>query len=359
MTGTSLDGLDTALVRVHGEGLNLSADLVAYRAADLPEPVVDALRPLVRGQAVAPLHVLRTARHLGVIHAQAVAELLDAAGVESQDVEAVICHGQTVWHEPVDQLSWQLFDPWPLVRALGVPVCYDMRQADLIAGGQGAPITPAADNVLFGRGDQDVLVVNLGGICNVTWLGGDTLGEDIGPCNLLIDGLVQRLSGQRYDDGGRLTMTGSVNHELLETMRGHPWFTKDKPRTAGREDFTAAWIDRLLAERDVAVNDACATAAAFVAELIEAAWQSCGNETRSVVLAGGGACNPALVARITQAIGDGATVQTSGELGVPVQAREAMAMAVLGAMSRDGVPITLTQITGADKPGCAGVWAYP
>jgi len=359
MTGTSLDGLDAALVRVAGAGLSLSAELVSHHAVALPEALADALRPMMRGRAVTPLHVLRAARHLGATHAQAVAELLERADTSAEDVEAVVCHGQTVWHAPDDRLSWQLFDPWPLVRTLGVPVCYDLRQADLVAGGQGAPITPAADEVLFGRGDGDVLVVNLGGICNTTWLGGDTRGEDIGPCNLLIDGFVQRLTDAVFDEGGTLTGEGEADPELLGAMRAHPWFTKPKPRTAGREDFDADWIDGLLAEHKVSAADACATAAAFVAELIATAHQSCGSETKHVVLAGGGARNPALVARITQAIGGAAAVQTSDELGVPVQAREAMAMAVLGAMSQDGTPITLPQITGADQPGCAGVWAYP
>jgi len=359
MTGTSLDGLDAALVRVTGDGLDLSVELLGHHADELPAPLVESLRPIMRGGAVTPLHVLRAARHLGVVHAQAVARLLETTGTPPDDVEAVVCHGQTVWHAPDDRLSWQLFDPWPIVRALQLPVCYDLRQADLVAGGQGAPITPAADEVLFGTGDADVLVVNLGGICNVTWLGGDVTGQDLGPCNLLLDGLTQRLADQPFDAGGTLTAAGRVQPSLREAIGQHPWFAKPRPRTAGREDFDADWLDRLLEEHGVTAADACATAAAFIAECVAAARAACGDDTRQVILAGGGALNPSLVATITTAIGDAATVQTSDAVGVPVQAREAMAMAVLGAMSQDGVPITLPQITGADQPGSAGAWVYP
>jgi len=356
MTGTSLDGLDAALVRIAGEGLGLQAQLLHHHNAPLPDALVPALISLTKNQPVTPLHVLRTARHLGVTHAASVAELLDAASIKADDIEAVVCHGQTVWHAPGDRLSWQLFDPWPVVRSLGLPVCYDLRQADLIAGGQGAPITPAADEVLFGDGDKDVLVVNLGGICNVTWIGGDVRGQDIGPCNLLLDGFVQRMSDQAFDAGGKLAAAGAADEDLLAAMRGHPWFEKATPRTAGREDFDAAWIDGLLADRRVSLADACATGVAFIAECVRTA--AAQHQAQRVVLAGGGALNDALVQIIRKNI-PSADVVTSDALGVPVQAREAIAMAVLGAMSQDGTPITLPQITGATRPGCAGVWAYP
>lgn len=359
MTGTSLDGLDAALVRIVGHGQAMRCELACHLAFGLPDDLTDALATIMRDEPVPPIHVMRTARHLGVVHAQAVDALLSRSPIPREHIEAVVCHGQTVWHAPDDRLSWQLMDPWPIVRALRLPVCYDLRQADLIAGGQGAPITPMADRVMFGEAGERVLVANLGGICNVTAIGGDLRGEDLGPCNLLLDGIVQRLAPpKRYDEDGTLAAAGSVNANLLAAMGEHPWFDKPEPRTAGREDFNEAWIDTLLTAHDVTAADACGTAAAFVANLITSFADGRGFDT--LVLAGGGVLNRTLVDQITDAAGAYVgTVVTSDVLGVPAQAREAMAMAVLGAMTCDGQAITAPTITGADAPGRAGVWALP
>jgi len=358
MTGTSLDGLDAALVRIVGEQRGMRAERVHHLSHPLPGPLVDAIMPLARGEAVTPLHVLRTARHLGVVHAEAVSRLLAEAAVQREQIDSVVCHGQTVWHAPEDRLSWQLFDPWPIVRTLRLPVCYDLRQADLVAGGQGAPITPAADRVLFAAEDERVLIANLGGICNITVLTDELIGEDICPCNLLMDGIVRKLDPpRRYDEDGKLTETGRVDEALLAAMTRHPWFEQPRPRTAGREQFSAAWIDQLLDGRSITTADACATAAAMIAGTIAEAAVS--HAVDRIVLAGGGANNQGLAQRISETAPRGAAVSTSEAFGVPIEAREAMAMAVLGAMSRDGLPITIPQITGASEPGRAGVWALP
>ncbi|MEQ9454994.1 MAG: anhydro-N-acetylmuramic acid kinase, partial [Phycisphaeraceae bacterium] len=204
MTGTSLDGLDAALVRVEGVGLSMSAEVVGHHAERLPEGLAETLRSLAEGTAHPAADFLRAGREVGGLYARGVAALLERCGA-GVEVDLVAAHGQTVWHIGEEHLSWQLFDPWPLVREVGVPVVFDLRQADLIAGGQGAPITPIADPILYGR-DRRLAVVNLGGVCNYTVSlpaegGGfpEVVAGDLCPCNLMLDGLARALLGRAYD----------------------------------------------------------------------------------------------------------------------------------------------------------------
>ncbi|MEM6856093.1 MAG: anhydro-N-acetylmuramic acid kinase, partial [Planctomycetota bacterium] len=162
MTGTSLDALDAVLTRIVGTGLDMTAEFVGMHSVDLPDDLRATLLSMANGEAHPPLEYLRTARYIGVFHAQAVADLIQK--FPDEHVDFIVPHGQTIWHAPDDAISWQLFDPWPIVHSLKLPVCYDLRQADLVAGGEGAPITPLADWVMY-RHDADV-VINLGGVAN-------------------------------------------------------------------------------------------------------------------------------------------------------------------------------------------------
>ena len=249
MTGTSLDGLDAALVKIEGTGLDMRAMFEGMVSKPLAGLAPD-LKHLAEGNPAKPIDYLRAARSLGELHADAVDELLankapgsaggsvtphtphqhtspparkrhesdtrsarreNATNDDGSDerrpttdppaepgafkIDFVVAHGQTIWHAPRDdvgRLSWQLFDPWPIVHRLNVPVCYDLRQADLIAGGEGAPITPIADWVMYRSDTRDRTIANLGGVCNVTYLFGgrevsSICASDVGLCNLLID----------------------------------------------------------------------------------------------------------------------------------------------------------------------------
>lgn len=387
MTGTSLDGLDAALIAVTGHGLDLYASLVGTASFDLGElhpGLRHDLRRMASGEALTPLAFLLAARRLGELHAHAVESLCRREGATTIDL--VVAHGQTIWHAPNDRaatadagVSWQLFDPWPVVRRLRVPVLYDLRQADLIAGGQGAPITPLADCVLFRSTRCARFVINLGGICNVTHLPiaatpEQVRGGDIGPCNLLIDGVVRLLHpDQRFDTDGKLASAGRPDPRFAQIVRRtSPFFARPWPRSTGREDFTDAWVKQVVTEAraTIAERDLVASAVDAVAAIIadaageaqrEAGAGGAGAGAMELILAGGGARNPVLAARIAHhasRVGL-AAVRTSDELGVPVEAREAMEFAVLGALSQDGVAITLPGITGAKEPGRAGVWALP
>jgi 1,6-anhydro-N-acetylmuramate kinase len=363
MTGTSLDGIDVAIVRVEGRGLDLRAALL-YLHSDSLGDLPALLRPIASGTPAEPINVLRAARRLGECYARAIAHAASAAGVT---LDLVSAHGQTVWHAPQEHLSWQLLDPWPIVRQVRVPVVYDLRQADLIAGGQGAPITPLSDWILFRDAAVPRLIVNLGGICNVTALPAGAgieavRGYDAGPCNLVLDGAVRLLyPGQAYDDGGRLAASGTVRDDVRPLLRQSPFFARPSPRTTGREDFSDAFVRRLvqsLRERGWSPADVLATLVDAVAAEIAACAAELGRGLE-LVLAGGAVRNATLVSGIARHGGDAVRVRHSDALGVPAAAREALAMAVLAALCQDRVPITLPAVTGAIAPSLAGAWIYP
>lgn len=391
MTGTSLDAIDAVLTRIVGSGLEMTAEFVGAVSVDLPDDLRATLLAMANGEPHPSLDYARAARYVGVFHAEAVAELIKAHGHAAEasgGIDFVVPHGQTIWHAPDDAVSWQLFDPWPIVRTLKLPVCYDLRQADLVAGGQGAPITPMADWFLYR--DKAGVVLNLGGVANATKLfrkesqptGWHIRGFDIGPCNLLLDYFCRQLTGMRYDRDGEVAAKGNI--EVTERADGTPdgmYFDilsgitpiTSEEKSFGREDFTEKMLGDLLQQvrGESPPED-------ILRSTVEAVAQQCGSvccmsSGGDIVLAGGGARNKTLVKAITDYV-EGyevyeqetdtyrpypGKVVLSDDLGIPAEAREAMGFAVLGALSQDGVPITLPAVTGAESPGVAGVWAYP
>ena len=364
MTGTSLDGLDVSLVEVIGKGLDMTARCLGHVSRALG-PLATVLGSMAEGRTHEPLAYMRAARQLGELHADAVDDVCRRFMPGARRLDMVTAHGQTIWHAPEQGLSWQLFDPEPVVRRLNVPVCYDLRQADLIAGGQGAPITPISDWVMFRHPRQSRLIVNLGGVCNMAYLpaGGrpQTIqGADIGPCNLLIDGVVQRLCpDRRMDTDGRIASKGRIDSEVLDLiMQDQPDTHQPHPRSLGREDYSSDWISRLLH----AMPDNLSPAD-IVASVVDAVARMIGRSafaglTDQVVLAGGGAKHPVLVDRVRRAMPDH-QVMLSDDLGIPVSTRESAGFAVLGALCQDRIPISLPQVTGSQAPGVAGRWVLP
>lgn len=375
MTGTSLDGLDVALVKIAGTSLEMKAELIRHTAVELPGELRTTLMSLASGEAREPIVYMRAARALGELHAEALEQMF--AEAPDTPCDFVTAHGQTIWHAPGNQasqrneshagMSWQLFDPWPIVRRLKVPVCYDLRQADLIAGGQGAPLTPLADWVMYR--EQTDMVLNLGGVCNGSWWGQDGRIEarDIVHCNLLLDGLVQRLfPPNRFDPGGSIAAGCEDCFEPAVCLfDDHLSPLIEQQRSLGREQLSEQWFAGLIKAYHAFPDSASypdemllLAASAYIADKVR--WQV-SEHTQRVVVAGGGVKNLALLKCLSIAIETvaGSTLTVSDDLGIPCEAREAMGFAVLGALSQDGVPISLPQVTGATEPGVAGVWAYP
>ncbi|MEM7627339.1 MAG: anhydro-N-acetylmuramic acid kinase [Planctomycetota bacterium] len=364
MTGTSLDALDAVLTRIIGRGLEMTAECVDMVSVPLPDELRSVLLSMASDEPHPAIEFMRAARYLGVVHAQACATLinqhpeLEASG----GVDFIVPHGQTVWHAPADALSWQLFDPWPIVRTLKVPVCYDLRQADLVAGGEGAPITPIADWVMY-REHADV-VINLGGVSNLTFLHDDIAqieGFDQGPCNLMLDGLCRALFDERYDRDGQHALAGAINPQMQVVIQNA---TDEIHRdgSKGREQYSLAWCAALAESclRVGSAEDVLRTAAHICALHISVFPLARG--CKRWVVGGGGVHHPALMQSLQEQADPYEkydVLATSDRFGIPAEAREAMGFAVLGALSADGVPVTLPAVTGSETPGVAGSWAYP
>lgn len=356
MSGTSVDGLDAALVAIEGRGLALQPRLLAHLSRPLGE-LGTALRefadqrPLTAGRIAALLSAFADE------HVKLVRELL---GQQRADLVAV--HGQTVFHQP--PLSWQMFAAAPLVAALGTPVVFDLRAADLAAGGQGAPITPLADFMLFRDAAERRAIVNLGGFANFTGLppcgeSADSAvtalirGGDICVCNQLLNRIARQGFGEPYDPGGRRAAAALPDPGLAPALRSVLEGHARGGRSLGTGDEAFAWADAAL--REAAADVVLRTAADEIGRAIAGRLDP---DLERIVLAGGGARNAALVAAITAGVR--VPVVLSDALGVPLEAREAAEMAVLGALCADRVPITLPQVTGVPSPApLSGLWAYP
>jgi anhydro-N-acetylmuramic acid kinase len=352
MSGTSADGMDAAAVEIGDERPRPSIRLLAHVARDHP----DALRYriiAVGSGAPLPAHDIATLHAaLGDAYASLARELMALVrGVPG----SIAVHGQTIAHFPGEHATLQIGDASRVAIATGVPVVDDFRSADVALGGQGAPLVPFADHLLFADGTPRA-ILNIGGIANVTLLPNDrpddVIAFDTGPGNMVIDQLARR-GGNELDRDGAAAARGTVNEAALATALGHPFFARRGPKSTGREEFGAPFTQQLHADVKAAggsLDDAIATATALTVESIAQALDD--GPWRELVIAGGGARNRELVERLRRRTR--VRVRFSDELGIPAEAREAVAFAILGAYRMRGEPNTLPRCTGASRAVSAG-----
>ena len=359
MSGTSLDGVSTALVRLEADPPK--ATLVAFRQEPYAAPergaIIDAM---ARGtpRDLAFLHVA-----LGERFAGAVLSLLAEAKVSPRDLSFIASHGQTVWHEP-GRATLQLGDAAVIAERIGVRVVSDFRARDVAAGGQGAPLVPLADVMLFGHEERGRLLLNLGGIANFTWVPrrgvtDGALAFDTGPGVGVIDSVTRRVDPEAtFDRDGERARRGRPVQRLLEELLADPYFEQAPPKSTGRERFGIEYADRLLARVRAAggsENDAIATATALTAESIARAverWAGA-DKGAELVISGGGAKNPAIVERLAARVQPRPVVRFD-QLFFDGEAKEAVAFAFLGHQSILGRPGNLPAATGARGPRILG-----
>lgn len=370
MSGTSLDGTDAAVLALRGtEPADLAATLLGFRTVPHPERLRERLREAVgRGSSreLARLH-----RELGTVFATALRAVLDECGLSPGALAAVGSHGQTFWHDPPLEgrpgASLQLGCAATLAEATGVRVVHDFRARDVAAGGHGAPLVPWPDWVLLRRPGTGRALQNLGGMGNVTFLPRDGGPEDVrafdtGPGVALLDGAARRASGGRdaWDIDGRGAARGTADAALVEELLEHPFFGVVPPRSTGRETFGERFLDHLVERARPYSRDDWDD---LLATLVELTTRSVARALHDflpregvdeVVLTGGGARNPTLVAALTRAL-DPLPVRTGGEaLGLDPDAREAAAFAVLAWAHLENVPGNLPAATGASGPRVLG-----
>jgi anhydro-N-acetylmuramic acid kinase len=354
MSGTSLDGADAALVDFSPSMPRTLAFASVAFAPALRERVLQLSAPGEDGLDLAGAVSLELAE----VYARAAAEVLAESRVAASDVEAIGCHGQTVRHRPERGFTIQLNDPARLAELSGIDVVADFRRRDMAAAGQGAPLVPAFHEAVFRHASISRAVVNIGGISNVTWMpaSGAMRGFDCGPGNVLLDGWARTHLGTDYDQDGAWAAQGRIQPTLLETFLAEPYLAAAPPKSTGRELFRGEWLDAKPV-REHSAADVQATLTEFTARAIVAAIDRFCVPTDEIYLAGGGARNPTLVARIA-ANAAGRPVARTDLLGVPTGHVESMAFAWLAMKFTRREPIDLTTVTGARAPRILGA-LYP
>jgi anhydro-N-acetylmuramic acid kinase len=354
MSGTSLDGMDAALVRLTGPTRAELVDFVT-RAYSVEERT--ALRQALAGgdaPSLARLHV-----RLGEWAAEAVETLLVQARVPASELELIAFHGQTIWHEP-PVVTWQLGEPAVLAERFGVRVVSNFRARDLAAGGQGAPLVPMADVLLFAAADGPRVLLNLGGMANITYAPRQAQEEgvlafDTGPGVAVIDGVAARVDRRRtYDRDGLLAAQGRPDETVLAELLADPYFSQPPPKSTGRERFGEAYAATLHTR--VPGPDGVATAVELTARSVAAAIGQWSPRGVDVVASGGGCHHPGLMAALERHLvtaGDHRLLRFS-ELFFPGDAKEAVAFALLGYLTLHGQPGNVPAATGADGPRVLG-----
>ena len=357
MSGTSADGMDAAAVELGDERPRPAITLLAHVARDHPDSLRYRILAAASGAPLPAHDIALLHRDLGDTYASIAQEIITRVG---RDVACVALHGQTIAHFPAEHATLQIGDASRVAVAVKVPVIDDFRSADVALGGEGAPLVPFADHLLFADGTPRA-ILNIGGIANLTLLptanAGDVTAFDTGPGNMVIDQLARK-GGNELDRDGAAAARGTVNEAALANALAHPYFTRHGPRSTGREEFGAPFATQLLADvknGGGSLDDAIATATALTVETIARALE--GGPWTELVIAGGGARNATLVARLKERTK--LRVRSADELGIPAEAREAVAFAILGAYRLRGEPNTLPRCTGASRAVAAGAIHRP
>ena len=378
MSGTSVDGIDSALVEITGEPDTLKWQLIAFHC--------HAWEPALRAEILSVCHASAPLQKVVALHfrcgevfAEAARTLAEQAGVPLSQVDAIASHGQTIWHQPKPFLiagvpvtgTLQIGEPSTIAARTGCLVVADFRPADMAVGGQGAPLVPFIDYLLFHSATEGRAVQNIGGIANVTYLpktGGASavFAFDTGPGNMVLDALTERVTGgvHRYDMGGEFALRGHVCAPLLEEALQHPFFRLAPPKSTGREEFGQAFAQRFYQQAQtlsLSSKDTLATAAQLTVESIARgyeAWILPKGELQRVILGGGGVHNRALCEGLAKRLPQIA-FQAHTDFGLPDDAKEALAFAVLGYETLHLRPSNMPSSTGANSPAILGKICYP
>ena len=352
MSGTSLDGVDAALIETDGEGVSrpLASLTVPYDGATraLLRAALDEARGVEQGAPV-PYAIRDAERRLTEAHAEAIKALLRKAGLSPDQVSLIGFHGQTILHRPEKHWTWQIGDGAALARLSGIDVVNDFRTADVKAGGQGAPLMPLYHAVLARRSGLAVPIalINIGGVAQVTYISGDTvLAYDTGPGNAPIDDWMHRHSGRPVDEDGAFARTGRIDDAALAKMLANPFFDRAPPKSLDRLDFGSEAVENL------SPADGAATLTAFTAASLARAREHFPEPAATWIVSGGGRHNKFLMDQLRARVN--APVLTAEDAGWNGDAMEADGFAYLAVRSKKGLPLSLPTTTGVRQPMTGG-----
>jgi anhydro-N-acetylmuramic acid kinase len=354
MSGTSLDGVDCVAVDFSFRPPKIVAWSFHPFETHLRDRLLDLLRPDWCGGLNEIGHL---DAELGETYAAAVLSLIEEHALPADKISAIGCHGQTVCHAPEQNppFSMQLGDPNRIAQATGITVVADFRRRDIAAGGQGAPLVPAFHQDIFYSPIENRVILNIGGIANITRLAINepVTGFDTGPGNILMDLWIQEHRGENYDRDGAWAASGIVQDELLQTLLDDPYFRHPPPKSTGREHFNLEWLGLQLQDPMVTEKDIQATISELTAASIALAIQTYAAESQSLYVCGGGAFNKHLMQRLVSLL-PSCKVDTTASLGIPPDQVEAVAFAWLARQTLRGNPGNLPSVTGANHHAVLG-----
>ena len=357
MSGTSMDGIDAALVQFGDPGV----ELVATHSHPYPDTLRHALGKAVMTPPDEPIANLGALdRQVGERFRDATNELLRLAGVDVSDVHAIGSHGQTVRHQPdaTRPYTLQIGNPDLIARGTGIVTVGDFRSADMAAGGQGAPLVPPFHDWLFGGVESTRVILNIGGIANVTILGdGDVRGFDTGPGNTLLDAWIQRHRKQPFDRNGEWASSGRLNGPLLERLLRYEYFDMEPPKSTGVEEFNLAWLGQFDVEHHDPV-DVQATLTELTARSIADHVRRHAAGATELYVCGGGVHNADLVARLGRNLAE-TSVSSTADVGLDPDWVEAVAFAWLAMRTMGGLTGNLPSVTGASRKVVLGTIHSP
>ncbi|HUR37412.1 MAG TPA: anhydro-N-acetylmuramic acid kinase [Terriglobales bacterium] len=375
MSGTSADGINVAIVRLLGRGAAVRFSLLAEEQFEYPIAIRKAVLAAMNAPAAKVADLSRLNFLLGEMYAKAV--LTTKKRHDITKLELIGCHGQTIYHqgEAVKYLgadvacTWQTGEGSIVAQRTGTPVVSDFRIADMAAGGQGAPLVPMLDYVVYRHRTRGRILQNIGGIGNLTAIPSgakfsDLRAFDTGPGNMVIDACMEKLYGQRYDKRGRIGALGRPMDNVISDLLRASYFRMKPPKSAGREEFGGEFLQRFLKKCGRAgKEDIIATATALTAQSIAqqvrmfVTNKSVGHY-KDFVVAGGGSKNPTLMRMLAAELGPGLTVRDSAEYGVPAESKEAIAFALLAYLTWNRQPGNVPSATGAKKAVILGKISY-
>ena len=377
MSGTSADGIDVSLVRISPSDHGPRVKLLAHHAVPFSKQLRAAVLASMDAKSISTAELARLNWRLGIAYADAVSQILRNHPAK---LDLVGCHGQTIYHQPIPAphagkrlaCTWQIGEMAMLAAKTGVPVVSNFRPADMVAGGQGAPLVSLLDFVMFHHPSRARVLQNLGGIGNLTAIPpgaspSNIIAFDTGPANMVIDTLTTTLFGRPYDRNGAIAARGHVLPAVLQAAMRDSFFRQRPPKSAGREQFGEAFATRFLERCKAASNDpedAIATATALTAHSIGAAYDRfvkplMKDAPVDFFISGGGARNETLVSMLQESLTPlGCRVGTTDRAGLPAQAKEAVAFALLAHETWHGRPGNVPAATGAKRPAILGDITY-
>lgn len=366
MSGTSIDGIDAAVVRIT-EKTDLLVELVEFISLPYTPEMRQSIMECCDEKIGTVDKICRLNFQLGESLAESAIQVIKKAGLDLQEVDLIGSHGQTIYHDVSDQAiisTLQIGASAVLAERTKITTVSNFRQRDVAAGGEGAPLVPYVDYLIYHNSEFNRVLQNIGGIGNYTYLPRATtlskvLGSDTGPGNMLIDGVVSILTGGslQYDQDGAWASKGEVSADLLAQLMNHPFISQQAPKTTGREVFGQLYAEKVVGwakERQLSDADLLATVTAFTAySIIDAYRRFIPGRIDQVIIGGGGSYNPTLVKMLVQygheVFGSDLRVLTQEDLGFSSDAKEAVAFAVLAYQTMKGVTNNLKQVTGANR----------